>query len=203
MQNLWTADPTLAAASRWWASSGQAKGRELNARELTILLALGIVAALATGAGNLGISLPGHAILRGTLPLVLGVSLVPRRGSGTMMSMAAIITLAAMRVSGTGHLSSAAAVGLACLGPALDVAFAKARPGWRIYTLAAFAGAVANLIAFAVRFGSAAWFGEAGAGRGFMSFWPVALASFVLFGALAGMVSGIAWFRSNPTRDDG
>ncbi len=198
MQNLWTANPALAKASRWWTSLRPTNNRATTARELAILMSLGVVAAVATSAGNLGISLPGHAILRGTLPLVLGISLVPRRGSGTVMSMAAVITLAGMRLTGAGQLNLAAATGLACLGPALDVAFAVVRPGWRIYVLAAMAGAAANLVAFAVRFGSAAWLGEAGVGRGFLSFWPVALVSFVLFGAAAGMISALAWFRTNP-----
>lgn len=202
MQNLWTANLALARASRWWTSLGATESRAATARELAILMSLGVVAAVATSAGNLGISLPGHAILRGTLPLVLGISLVPRRGSGTVMSMAAVITLAAMRLSGAGQLNLAAATGLACLGPTLDAAFAVARPGWRIYVLAAMAGAAANFVAFAVRFGSASWLGEAGGGRGFLSFWPIALASFVIFGALAGMISGLAWFRTNRPNDD-
>jgi hypothetical protein len=99
-------------------------------------------------------------------------------------------------------LNLAAATGLACLGPTLDAAFAVARPGWRIYVLAAMAGAAANFVAFAVRFGTASWLGEAGGGRGFLSFWPIALASFVIFGALAGMISGLAWFRTNRSNDD-
>lgn len=202
MQHLWTANPSLARASRWWALHGHAENRPVTARELAILVSLGIVAALATSAGNLRIPLPGHAILRGTLPLVLGISLVPRRGSGTMMSMTAVIFLAAMRLFGAGHLNPAAATGLACLGPALDLAFTNARPGWRIYALAALAGAGANLIAFAVRLGAAAWFEETFGGRGFLAFWPVALASFVVFGAVAGMLSGVAWFRANPGQDD-
>lgn len=200
MQHLWTANPVLARASRWWTSLGSAENNSLSARELATLLALGIVAALATSAGNLGIPLPGHAILRGTLPLVLGVSLVPRRGSGTVMSMAAVVALATMRLAGIGNLNPAAATGLACLGPALDVAFTYASPGWRIYVLAALAGASANLVAFAVRFGAAAWLGEAGGGRGFLAFWPIALASFVVFGAIAGLISGLAWFRGTSGR---
>ena len=51
--------------------------------DLAILLALGILAAFAPTIPTGFIRMPGHAILRGTLPMVLGISLVPRRSSGT------------------------------------------------------------------------------------------------------------------------
>ncbi len=114
------------------------------------------------------------------------------------MSMAAMILVAVIRLAGVGQWNPASVTGLICLGPALDLAFVSARSGRSIYALAAIAGAAANLFAFAVRLGSAIWFGNAGGGRGFLSFWPVALACFVAFGALAGLVSALAWFRAHP-----
>lgn len=204
MDALWNSNPTLTTASRWWhdaadlPANSTATGARSASYDLAILTGLGLLAAVATSAGNFGIPLPGHAILRGALPLMLGLSLVPRRSSGTVMSAMAAITFGLLRIAGFGPLNVAAVTGLICLGPALDAALSTARPGWQLYARAAAAGMVANLLAFAVRLAAASLFGIEGGGRGFLSFWPLALLSFVLLGALAGLISGAAWFRSQP-----
>ena len=171
MDALWNSNPTLATASRWWHGSADmptastATGSRSAGYDLAILIGLGLLAAVATSAGNFGIPLPGHAILRGALPLMLGLSLVPRRSSGTVMSATAAVSLGVLRIAGFGPLNVAAVTGLICLGPALDAALSATRPGWQLYARAAAAGMAANLLAFAVRLASASLFGMEGGGR--------------------------------------
>jgi hypothetical protein len=204
MEALWNSNPQLAGASRWWRGSTEQPASDFSVArsasyDLAILFSLGLLAALATSAGNFGLRLPGHAILRGALPFMLGLSLVPRRSSGIVMSASAALALGLMKIAGFGPPNPASIAGLIFLGPALDMALSTTRGGWQLYLRAAAAGMTANLLAFAVRLASASVLAEAaGGGRGFLSFWPVALLSFALLGALAGLISGAAWFRAQP-----
>lgn len=230
MNALWTTNRSLESAARW-GQSPTAAGRSA-ATELAILATLGAVAALATSLPLSFARLPGHAILRGALPLILGMSLVPRRTAGAVMSLAAAATFGALRLGGLGLPNPAAWVGVLCLGPAMDLAVVGARGGWRLYARFAAAGLAANLAAFAVRMattplGIAAAAGHVpgsgggrgngmgggrglggghgmgrGAGPSVVEFWPTALASFALFGALAGLVCAIIWFRARPRVED-
>jgi hypothetical protein len=147
-----------------------------------------------------------------------------------VMSLAAVVTFGALRFGGAG-LNPAAAVGLVCLGPAIDVALTGARAGWRLYLRFAMAGLVANLIAFAVRMATGAmgianiaastagprtWASGSGMGKGMgggrgmglggggatvEQFWLPALMSFALCGAIAGLVCAAIWFRARPRQD--
>jgi hypothetical protein len=217
MEVLWQSNRELAHAARWGFARRALTDKSLaRAADLALLAALGMLAALATSMATSGIRIPGHAILRGTLPIVLGVSLVPRRAAGTVMSLAAAATFLAMRAAGLGLPNAAASIGLLCLGPATDIALAGAAGGWRLYLRFAFAGLVANLCAFAVRisFGASAVAGGHGAGGGMDSgralggmhgpgavvedFWLPALFSFALCGIAAGLTCGIIAFRARP-----
>jgi hypothetical protein len=227
MDALWQTNLSLGSAARVRLGRSALLGDK--AAELACLLTLGVVAAMATTLVPGGFRLPGHAILRGTLPLILGISLVPRRTAGTVMSFAAAATFGALRLGGTGLPNPAAWVGLLCLGPAADVALTGARPGWMLYLRFAAAGLIANLAAFAARMatGPVALAGAGrnpsrvvtwapgsgmgggnrmggGGGRGMHApaiveqFWPTALLSFAIFGAVAGLVCAIIWFRTRP-----
>src|ERR1700754_3288855 len=94
----WTLNDELASRSRLadYASSPRANA----AAQLTLLIALGVFAAILTSIAASPIRLPGHAILRGTLPLICGLSLAPRRGVGTIMSVAALVAFALMALVG-------------------------------------------------------------------------------------------------------
>ena len=220
MHAMWQTNRSLAAAARWsLPRRGQAA---VGVVELGTLVMLGALAAIATQLATGSVRLPGHAILRGTLPLILGLSLVPRSTAGTVMSVAAAATFGALQLGGLRLPSPAAWVGLLCLGPAMDLAVVGARGGWRLYARFAAAGLVANLAAFAVRMAStplgAAVAGHVpgsgggrgtGGGRGIgrggasvVEFWPIALASFALFGAIAGLVCAMIWFRARPRAED-
>jgi hypothetical protein len=150
MDALWTANPGLADAARWRLSRSPARAG-LSAGEIVALIDLGIIAALLTCLPLAGLRIPGHAILRGALPMILGISLVPRRSSGSIMSLAAAATFVFMQGLGPGAPNVAAWAGLLCLGPAADFALAGAKPGWTLYARCALAGLAANLVSFAIR----------------------------------------------------
>src|SRR6478752_6707545 len=74
----------------------------ITAAELACLLLCGALAALAVGLFHLQLRIPGHAILRGAFPMAMGLALVPRRGAGMMMAIAAGITATAMSAAHVG-----------------------------------------------------------------------------------------------------
>lgn len=192
----WTENQNLSDRSRLGGWQRTLDGYAV--REVAILLVLGLLAAGLTAIAESPIRLPGHAILRGTLPMILGLSLVPRRGAGTIMSVGAILGFALSLPFG-GALPVAAACGLAFLGPALDVVTANIRAtGWQLYLRFAAAGLVANLASFAVRMAAGGSGSGRGPGSGTGMGWPFALVSFAVFGLVAGMVCGAIWFRAKP-----
>ena len=188
--------------------------QRISAREIALLLACGALAAWATSMLFLTFRVPGHAILRAVLPMAAGLALVPRHSAGLVMAAGALITTAFLRFGNVGDIHFAALVSLLALGPMLDVATKGASVGWKLYARFAAAGAAANLLAFVcrlalaivVRRGSGGGMGGGGGtgggmgggiagGHDFLAFWPIALASFVLCGAVAGLVSAALWFR--------
>lgn len=185
-------------------------------REVAVLLACGVLAAVAVAMVQLPLRIPGHAILRAALPMVAGLALVPRRSAGGVMSLGALATVAVFYFASLGHLQAAAVTGMLALGPAIDFALRGEPTGWRLYLRLAIAGLVANLIAWGVRMMAALMFAGGMAGRGggggrgmgggngmgramahdFLEFWPVALATFALCGAIAGLASAAVWFKA-------
>src|SRR5262245_58789684 len=68
----------------------------ISTAELACLLACGALASAAVGFVHLSLRAPGHAILRGVLPMSLGFALVPRRWAGIVMSIGAGISAISM-----------------------------------------------------------------------------------------------------------
>src|SRR5262245_40285710 len=68
----------------------------ISAAELACLLVCGALAALAVGFLHVSLRVPGHAILRGAIPMAMGLALVPRRWAGFIMAISAGITASAM-----------------------------------------------------------------------------------------------------------
>jgi hypothetical protein len=170
-------------------------------RDLSILIALGFAAAALTSINASPIRLPGHAILRGALPFIFGLSLAPRVSAGSLMSAAALAFFAAADLLSAHLPPLPAAVGLIALGPTLDLATRRVPlTGSYLYVRFAVAGLAANLASFAARF---AWGGASPQGSaGYALGSPlVALTSFALFGVVAGLVCGIVWFRARPRRE--
>jgi hypothetical protein len=193
MLQAFATKPTLRTASRLPTLSREAR---VSAAELTCLLACGALAVLCVAIfQQMRLPIPGNSILRAVLPMAMGLALVPRRSAGTVMAFGAGLTAAAMSLGHVGRFPPAAVISVVVFGPVLDAALAGQPSGWRLYARFAAAGALANLLAFAVRFATS-WLGWDLAGsRQFTDFWLSALPSFVLCGALAGLVSAAVWFR--------
>lgn len=192
----------------------------ITTREVTILLACGILAAMAVALVAVPLRIPGHAILRATLPMVAGLALVPRRSAGGVMSLGALAAVGVLYFGSIGNLQAAAVTGMFALGPAIDFALRGEPTGWRLYLRLALAGTLANLFAWGVRMAAALLFAVPGTGRGmgggggmgmgggggravapnFLEFWPLALATFALCGAIAGLASAAVWFKARSGR---
>jgi hypothetical protein len=177
----------------------------ITSAELACLLVCGAMAALAVGLLHLQIRVPGHAILRGAFPMAMGLALVPRRGAGIMMAIAAGITATAMSAAQVGNFPATSMLSVLALGPILDLALLGPSIGWKLYARFAAAGAVANLLAFGLKLaglslGIETVGGGSGGGGGgrLLEFGTFALLSFLICGALAGLIGAAAWFRSSP-----
>ncbi len=170
--------------------------------EVAALVGCGVLAVIAVAAWSPPLRMPGHAILRCALPMAAGLALVPRQHAGGLMSAGALLAAAVIHFVSVGTLQPAALASVLALGPAIDVALREEPTGRRLHARFALAGAMANLLAWGVRFGAALWFGSAGgnrvAGHGFLEFPLIALVSFMCCGALAGLLGAALWFKAGP-----
>ena len=117
-----------------------ARADGLSALDIGTLFFLGLVAAALSTFVKLGLGIPGHNILRVVFPMALGLALVPRRGSATIMGLGGTLGAVAFPALGGSHIGLGAATGLTLLGLLLDVALLGARSGWSIYVRLAAAG---------------------------------------------------------------
>lgn len=171
----------------------------ISAAELACLLACGAMAAAAVGWLHLSLRVPGHAILRGALPMAFGLALVPRHWTGIIMAIGAGVTAAAMNFAHIGTFPSTAILSVLALGPVLDVALLGNSTGWRLYARFVIAGVFANLVAFALKMAGVQLGLEALGGSGqFMRLGWLAVASYICCGALAGFLGAAACFRATP-----
>jgi hypothetical protein len=178
----------------------------VSAAEFACLLACGALAALAVGLLHLSLRVPGHAILRGALPMAMGLALVPRRLSGLVMAIGAGVTATVMSFAHVGTFPATSMLSILALGPILDCALIGRSSGWRLYLRFAAAGAVANLCAYALgvagfRLGiemvGGGGTGGGGGGGQLASYSAITLVSFLVCGALASLISAAVWFRSS------
>jgi hypothetical protein len=158
-----------------------------------LLIGMGALAAVVATM-KFGLGIPGNAILRPVLPIVLGLALVPRSGAGTTMSASALATLMLMRMFGDSKGLGGTA-SLLLLGPALDVALLYARPNWLLYVRFALAGMAANGLAFVVQMTAKSFGLSLGGGKDFRSWLSLATISYPLFGLIAGLASGVILFH--------
>jgi hypothetical protein len=174
----------------------------MSTTELACLLACGALAAVTIGALHLSLRVPGHAILRGALPMTLGLALVPRHWAGTIMAVGTGITAAAMTFANIGSFPSTAILSVFALGPVLDVALLGKSTGWRLYGRFIAAGVVANLFAFALKMAGVQIGIDALGGSGqFLRLGWLAVVSYIICGALAGFLGAAACFRARVGDD--
>ena len=192
--NLFAVRGGLAEASR--AASKERVGEGISAAEIVFLLLCGAAAAWASSLLRTGLHIPGNAIIRAVVPMALGFSLAPRRFGGYVMSASALGTAAAMNVAGLIRLDPGAFTSLCLAGPIMDFALAKAQTGWLLYLRLAAAGIVTNMLALGAR-AAAKVTGLDPGSRPFGEWWSQAIFTYILFGAIAGLIGAVCCFRLN------
>jgi hypothetical protein len=196
MVNEWFAvNDGLAGAARL-PSLTRARS-QVSAIELLLLLSCGAAAAAAVAYVKLSLRIPGHSIVLAALPLVLGLSLAPRRLAGSVMSAGAVGTAWLLTAAGGASFGAGSSVSLLLIGPMMDVAVRHARGGWRVYAALVLAGVATNLLAL----GSRAAFKLLGLdladARPFDSWWLQASMTYMLSGVVAGLLGALCWFHFN------
>jgi hypothetical protein len=173
----------------------------ITSTETLVLLGCGIVAAVGVLSIDFSLKLPGHAILRAVPPMALGLSLVPRRGSGTVMGIGALATAGVILGAGWGEKGHGATVSLSLIGPVLDLAMRSSTGGRRVYLAFIGAGMSANMAALAFQAG-AKYFGFGGGGKPWAVWLPQALVTYPAFGAASGLLSAAIFFRWNDRQPE-
>lgn len=196
-------DFLMSTASAPWLDHAQLRqaSRVAGSRalwiDLLLLVSCGIVATLMVALIDLDLKTPGHAILKGTFPIALGLALVPRRFSGFVISGTCIATLYALRSFPSLELpGGGATTSLILLGPMLDLFLWKAKPGINTYVRFGLAGLLTNALAFSVRWGGkSALIGPLGMIK--LDKWlTIAPITYALCGIAAGIVSAAILFRA-------
>ena len=85
-------------------------------------------------------------------------------------------------------------------GPLLDLALMYAQAGWQLYLGFMLAGVGSNLVALVVRGVMKLWAADQLGGRRFGEWLPQAVVTYLLCGAIAGLVSAVIWFQHNQTK---
>src|SRR5690606_25269753 len=160
-----------------------------------------LAAAAATALLDLGWRIPGHAILRTVIPLAVGLALVPRRGSGMVMSATAGSGMLGLQAAGMAGGGAGALTSLLLTGPLLDVASRWSLRGWHVYLSFALAGLTSNMLAFLVRWATKAASGGGGGGgmgggRALAEWQPQAIVTYAICGLLAGLLGAAVCFRA-------
>ena len=203
MTNLFfSADDALRRTSRLRARAA----REDDARllEAAALILTGVTASLLTNLLRLRLGIPGSSIVFAVFPMAFGFALVPRRGAGALMSIAALATTAALWLTGARIDGVGAQTSLLLTGPLLDVALRWANRGWRLYGAFVLAGAAGNAAAFFVRGGAKLLgLGVGRGGRRFDAWWPQAVVTYAAAGVIAGLIGALAWFHFREPAEPG
>lgn len=200
MRDLLAWDPQLAQASRFPFS--QRSSRVLHTVEVMWLLGMGALAGLITANFDFSLRIPGHAIIRGVIPIALGLSLVPRRHAGICIGGGVILGILGGFLlngsfPGTGSFTS-----VTLLGPVLDQLLRwPYRHGRHLYLCFAVGGLLSNYAALTVR---ALQRGSGFDGPHTVTFWNwlcFALFSYAVCGALAGAISAAIGFQFHTRFD--
>ena len=187
-----TVNDGLGSSSRF--SSIVRSGERISAAEVGMLLGMGVCATALSAFVKLNLGIPGHNIIRVVFPMALGMALVPRRGSASIMGLGALLSAPLFVIVGR-SLGVGAITSLLLTGFLIDLALLGAKPGRSLYFRLALAGVSANLVAMLMRGGSKFLAGGQIDGRPLAIWLPEAAFTYPACGALAGLVSAAIWFR--------
>lgn len=175
----------------------------LNAGQAQWVVSLfaGAAAAAATCLLDFKLGVPGHAILRCVLPMALGLTLAPFRGSGMIMSVSALATGTGLKLAGFGEKGIGSIVSLLATGPLLDFAANRARSAKGMWLGLIAAGTLSNVIAFVAQVLAKLMHLETGGGKPLSQWWKMAIWTYPACGAVAGLLTAAVLFRWNmPAR---
>jgi hypothetical protein len=193
--------PGLQLSGRLPALARQERG--LAAAEFAVLFLLGIAAATLSSLLKLNLGIPGHNIIRVIFPMALGLAVVPRRGSGSVMGLGGLVGAVGFSMGGIAGLGAGAATSLVLTGFFLDAALLGARPGKSVYLRLTVAGLTANMAAFLIKVAEKSFFVGGLEGGPVAVWWPKAIVTYSVCGLLAGILSAVVWFRfSVPNEAD-
>lgn len=172
-----------------------ATGGRISLAEIGVLALAGFAAAGAEAWIHLNLKVPGHAILRAIVPMMLGLSMVPRRGAGSAMGFfAAVGAMLINWLPGEG-ISLAAGIAMTLVGPAIDLALVGADTSRRLYSRFALAGVLANVAALVVKI-VAISSGLLVQKQPLAAYLVRAVPSYLICGAIAGLIGGAICFRA-------
>jgi hypothetical protein len=200
LNNWFTVHDGLVSAARFPPRARA--GQRISAAELLLLLLCGAAGAAAVAYVKLALRIPGHSIVLAALPMVLGLSLAPRRFAGSMMSVGAVSTAWLLSAVGGASYGSGSFVSLSLIGPMMDVAVRHARGGWRVYAALVISGVATNLLALGSRASFKILGLDAADARPFDSWWLQAMVTYTFSGVLAGLLGALCWFHLNDRTSD-
>jgi len=177
--------------------------QRISAAELLLLLMCGAASAAAAAFVKLSLGIPGSSIVHTALPMVLGMSLSPRRLTGSVMSAGALGASVLLTLTGGARFGSGAFASLLLLGPMMDIALRRARSGWRVYASLVLAGVGTNVLALASRALPKLIGLDLPGTRPFDSWWLQASVTYTLSGVVAGLLAAFCWFHFNDRRARG
>jgi hypothetical protein len=170
-------------------------GSRISVAEVAILILAGAAAACASAYVRLGLRIPGHAVVLAVVPMALGLSLAPRRLGGMIMGGSAFATASGLTAAGLASYGTGAMTSLCLSGPFMDVALAWASGGWRVYASLVAAGLATNVAAFLQRSASKLLEMDKPGTRLFDEWWREATLTYLLSGAVAGLLGAFFWFQ--------
>jgi len=168
----------------------------ISAVELATLCGLGSTAAALSAFLDPSLGIPGHNVIRVIVPMVLGLALVPRQGAGSVMGLSGLASAAVFSLAGARGIGAGAMTSLALTGVVLDLALLGARNGRSIYLRLATAGVAANMVAFLIRSGAKMFAAGKPGAMPFELWWPKALVTYPVCGAVAGLICAAVLFRA-------
>jgi len=183
-------DLAVAGRFRGLARSGQS----VSTLELATLMSFGALAAISSAIIETPWKFPGQSILQSIIPMALGVALVPRRTSGSVMGIGSVVSVGCMRLFGFTGLGTGALTSLFLTGPMLDLALRRARGGWQVYARLILAGPATNIAALLIRLATKLLTGDL-SGRHVANWLPEAIWTYPLCGVVAGLIAALAWFQ--------
>ena len=190
------------ARSRRLPSGARAlDSKSASAREIGVLASIGVLTAVARGLFDVRLGIPGHSILLVVAPFVFGLACVPRRKAGALMGVSALAAAGVLRAAGVRGIGAGAVTSLVLTAALLEAALRLASSSRAVYLWCIGAGLASNLAAFTVRLATKCLgAAPADALRPVAAWWPRAIWTYPLSGAVAGLIAAFLLFRLHQSR---